>query len=107
MLGEEPYLQFVSANHLAHQQIVGAVVSCVRRLLGYGAGFLQDNFVSFQQAGDLHRSFFPAARWTRNESSLRDVGRHGDADAAQKLDAFRDGVHQFGLLFEMFVKEQM
>src|SRR5580698_7300202 len=48
MLGEEPDLQLVAANHLTHQQIVGAIVSCVGGLFSHGAGFFQNDFMSFQ-----------------------------------------------------------
>ena len=50
MFGEEPNLQLVAANHLADQQIVGAIVAGVGGNLGHGMCFLQDDFVGFQQA---------------------------------------------------------
>ena len=55
----------------------------------------------------MHGHFFAAARRAGNQSRFRDVCRHGDADAAEKLDSFRDRVHEFVLLAVMLVEEQM
>ena len=38
---------------------------------------------------------------------LGDVVAHGDGDAAEKLDALGDGVHDFDLLFEVLIEEEM
>ena len=50
MLREEPHLEFVRADHVAYQKIVGAVVATFGSLTGHGTGFLQDDLVCFQQA---------------------------------------------------------
>jgi hypothetical protein len=55
----------------------------------------------------LNRHFFPAARRPRDDRCLRDVGGHGDANAAQKLNSFGDRVDEFVLLAVMLVKEKM
>jgi hypothetical protein len=38
---------------------------------------------------------------------LRHIGRHGEADSAEQLNALRDGIHQVRLFFEMFVEQEM
>ena len=61
----------------------------------------------FEEPRNLHGHFFPAAGRTRNDRGFRDVRRHGDADAAEKLDPLGDRVHQFVLLAVVLIEEQM
>ena len=107
MLGQEPDLQLIAANHVAHQQIVGSVVADFGSFPRHRARFFQDEFVRFEEPRNLHGHFFPAARRARNDRRLRDIRRHGDADAAEELNPFGDGVHQFVLLAMVLIKEQM
>ena len=53
MLGEEPDLQLVAANDVAHQQIVGPIVAIRRCPVGCVVAFTDDEFVSLQQAEQL------------------------------------------------------
>src|SRR6185437_13082104 len=46
-------------------------------------------------------------RGTRNRGSFRDVGCHGEADAAEKLNALGNGVRQLHLFGEVLVEKQM
>ena len=107
MFGEEPDLEFVGANDIADEKIVGAIVAGVIGFFGHGASFLEDHFMGFEEAGNLDGSFFAAARWARNDGCLRNIRGHGDADAAEELDAFGDRVHEFDLFAEMLIEEHM
>src|SRR3984957_873954 len=107
MLGEEPDLKLLGSNALADDQVVGAVIARVRSLLRHGVRFLEDEFMSFEQARDLHRGFFASARRPRDQGGFGDVVRHGDADAAQELNALGYGVHQFVLLAVVLVEQKM
>src|SRR6266851_1119292 len=107
MFGDEPDLQLVGADDVADQKIVGAVVAGFVGLFGHSAGFLEDHFVSLEEARNLNRHFFAAARWTGNDGGFGDVGGHGQADGAEALNAFGDAVYQFILFFVVFIEEQM
>src|SRR4051794_18247929 len=49
MLGDEPCLQFVASNDIAHDQIVGSVVAAVRREARHRSCFFEDDFMRVQQ----------------------------------------------------------
>jgi hypothetical protein len=49
VLGHEPYLQLVAADHVAHDEIVGAVVARISGLPSHRARLLEDNLVCVQQ----------------------------------------------------------
>src|ERR1700757_5536457 len=40
MLGEEPHLEFIGADDVADQQIIGTVIAGVNSLFGHGTRFL-------------------------------------------------------------------
>jgi hypothetical protein len=105
MLAEEPYLQFVGAQYVADHEVVGTIVferiSPFRQITTVSDDYL----VSIQQARDLHRNLFPSLGWPFDSSRLGHIGRHGDTQAAEQLDALGYGVDQFGLLAEMFVEK--
>lgn len=48
VLRQEPHLQFIRADHFAHEEIVRAIVTCLRRLSRCRPGFFQNDFVGFQ-----------------------------------------------------------
>ena len=60
-----------------------------------------------QQTGDLYRDFFASLRRTLDAGVFGHISAHGKADAAQRLNAFRDGVHQVDLLAKMLVEQKM
>src|SRR6266566_2771965 len=107
MFGQEPDLEFVGANDVADQHVVGAVVAGFAGLLGHGASFFEQEFVSVEEPRNLYGNLFAAARRAGNDGSLGDVGGHGQADAAERLEAFGDGVDQFVLLFIMLIEKKM
>ena len=107
VLRQEPNLKFIGANHFAHQEIVCPVVACVRNLSCCRPGFLQNDFVGLQQPGELHARLLTAAGRAGDKGGFSDVSRHGDADAAQKLDPLSDGIHEFHLLIVVFVEQQV
>src|SRR5882672_4822455 len=45
VLADEPDLPFIRPDHLAHQQVVGAVIAHLRRLPCHRSGLLQDDLV--------------------------------------------------------------
>ena len=57
VLGDKPDLGLVGANHIAHQQVVRAVVALVSGKPGHFAGLDQQDFVCLQQSRDLHGHF--------------------------------------------------
>ena len=50
VLGNKPYLQFIGANHLAHQQVIRAVVPGLVGSLRLLMTLFENQFVRFQQA---------------------------------------------------------
>ena len=58
VLGDEPYLHLVGANHAADQEVIGAVVSFLASLPGHRTRFLEQNLMRVQQARDLHGRLF-------------------------------------------------
>ncbi len=107
VFGDKPNLKLVGADDFAHEEVVCAVVAGFGGLLGHRASFLQKNFVGFEETRDLDRNFFAATRRAGNDAGFSDVCGHGEAYAAEKLDALRDGVHEFVLLFVVLIKEKM
>src|SRR2546428_4673972 len=63
MLGDEPDLQLVRSEDVAHQQVVGAVVAVVRRFLDGLAHFFDDDLVSLEQAGQHGGGLLDARLW--------------------------------------------
>src|SRR5260370_40771201 len=78
MLAQKPYLQFVTAQHIAHRRIVGAVVAKFRGAARQLPTISDDDLVRVEQAGNLTWHFFPAARGTLDPRVLGDIRRHGD-----------------------------
>src|SRR5262249_1162755 len=60
-----------------------------------------------EQPRDLNRNLFTSLRWTLNLCGLGDIMCHCNTHAAENLDAFCDGIDQFGLFLIMFVKQQV
>src|SRR3954471_16976363 len=107
MLGHEPNLQLVAPDHIADDQIVGAVVSRFRRKARHRAGLLENNFVRVQKSRDLYRHLFAALRRPRDQRRLRDIVGHGEADAAQQLDSLGNLIDELVLRLVMLVEQQM
>jgi hypothetical protein len=55
MLGQEPDLQFIGANHVADQQIIGAVVVVVVGLLCELVSLLKNLLIALPAAGKSER----------------------------------------------------
>jgi len=107
MLGDEPDLELVGPDHVADEDIVGAVIAGFGGLMGHRARLQQNDLVRMEQARDLDGHLFATPGWTRDQSHLRHVGRHGDADTAQHHDPLGDQVHQLALLVEVLVEQQV
>src|SRR2546425_2825694 len=107
MLGSEPDLQLVRPNDLAHEEVVGAVITRLCRLPRHRPRLLQDDFVGMEQAGDLRGNLLPASRRPRDQRHLGHVVGHGNAHAAKRLDPLRDGVDHPALFIEVLVEEQV
>jgi len=107
MLREEPDLCLVDTDDVAHNQIVGSVITALGRHPGYDATFPQDNLVRLQQPRNLCPCLFTASRRAGNQRRLRDVGAHREAHAAQRLDALCNGIDADGLFPGVFVEEEM
>src|SRR5262249_56444485 len=107
VFGDEPDLKLVAPNHVAHEQVVCAVVSAFGRAPSHRARLLQDDFVSVEQPRNLDRCFLTAFWRSRNQRSFGRVMSHGEAHAAERLNAFSDLVDKLVLLLVMLVEEQM
>ncbi len=60
MRSDEPDLQFVGANHVGNQHIVGAFVASFTGLGGEFARLGENQFVRFKQTRNLRRHFLDA-----------------------------------------------
>src|SRR5467141_4236661 len=107
MLGEEPDLQFIQADQVAHDQVICPIVAAVGSLPLHGSRFLQYDLVSFQEAGNLHGYLFTPSGWTWNQCSFRHIRRHREANATQQLNPLGYSVDQFILFAMVLVKQQM
>src|SRR3954447_18289294 len=66
VLGHKPDLQLIRADHRAHEQVVGPVVTRLVGQPGHRARFLQHDFVSVEDLRDLDRNRLTALRRPRN-----------------------------------------
>src|SRR5437588_5395348 len=107
MLAEKPDLKFIPAQNIAHDEVIRAIVANRRGAARKRTALPDDDLMRVQQARKLHRHFFSATGRALDFSRFRYVGCHGDAHAAEKLNAFRDGIHKFHLLGEMLVEQQV
>src|SRR5207249_5310173 len=105
IVGNEPDLQLVRPNDVAHEEVVGAVIARLRRLPRHRPRLLQDDFMGMKQSGDLRGNLLTLSRRSRDQRHLRHIMSHGDAHAAQRLDPFRDGVDQLSLFVEVRSEE--
>src|SRR5689334_12570706 len=107
MFGDEPDLKLVGANDVTYEEVIRAIVACFRSLFGHSARLFEENFVSFEKARNLNGHFFASTGRTGNDSCFGNVRRHGETNAAQKLDTLGNGVNEFVLFFVMLVEEKM
>src|SRR5438094_1744756 len=91
VFGDEPDLQFVAADHVADKEVVRAVVAGLGCAPRHGASFLQDDFVSMEEARNLHGHFLTSFWRSRNQRHIHDVVGHRHAHATEQLDeSYRD-----------------
>src|SRR5258707_15781985 len=107
MLGEEPDLQFIQADQVAHDQVICPIVAAVGSLPRHGSRFLQYDLVSFQEAGNLHGQLLTPSGWTWDQCGLRDIRLDREANATQQLKHLGYGVNHFILFTMVLVKQQM
>ena len=105
--GEKPYLQFVGADDVGDDEVIGAVIAVVGGVPGHRVGLFKDDFVGVEQAGHLGSGIFAAFGGAGDKGAVGDIVGHGDGDAAEGLDAFSDLIDEFELGFKVFIKEQM
>jgi hypothetical protein len=84
---DEPDLKLVPAKNVAHQQVIGAVVTVRDGGVGGFAGFADDEFVGLQQTEQLNGVVFTAPGRTGNARGFSDIGSHGDGHSAEGLNA--------------------
>src|SRR5438105_3433273 len=107
VLRDEPDLQLVATDHIAHEQIVGPVVARLAGQAGHRARFLDHDLVCVQEARDLHGRLLAALRRPRYQRRLGDVVRRRDAHASEQLDPLCNRVDQLALFCRMFVEQQV
>src|ERR1700730_14242738 len=105
MLAEKPNLQLIQTQCVADREIVCTVVSDGGSPFRKSSAIPDDDLMRIQQARDLYRNLFPALGWPFDLRRLRHVVSHGDAEAAEQLNPFGDGIHKLRLLAEMLVKK--
>src|SRR6266852_7322624 len=107
MLANKPHLQLIGPQNIADNHVICPVVSQGGRTFRQFTAVSNDDLVSVQQAGELHRNLFPALGWPLNPCSLSHIVGHGDAEATEQLNPFGQGVDKIRMLTEMFVEQQV
>ena len=107
MLADEPHLQFVGPQYIADHHIICPVISQCGSQFRQFTAVPDDDLVSVEQAGELDWNFLPSLGRPFDSRRLRHIVSHGDAEAAEQLNALGDGVDQLRLLTEMLVEKQM
>ena len=105
MFAQKPDLKFIATQHVAHEEVVRAIIAQFRSAPCQLAGFPNDDLVGIQQTRQLNRNFFPTTRRSLDLRGFCHIRRHSDAHAAKELNAFRNRVHQLNLLIEVFVEQ--
>jgi hypothetical protein len=95
VLAQEPGLEFIGAQYIADGEIVRAIVSYFVGTASQGTTMADDDLVGVEQAGNLHRNFFPAPWRTLDARSFGHIGSHGDRNATKKLNSLGDGIDNF------------
>src|SRR5204862_2479267 len=98
---EKPDLQFIGAKDIADHHVIGTLITDPGCPLGQGTAVADDDLMCVQQTGDLDGNLFASFERALDASSLSDIVRHRQAHAAQKLNAFGYGVHDFDLFVVM------
>jgi hypothetical protein len=107
VLGDEPHLHLVTAENVAHEEVVRAVVSVLGRLPDGVTDLLDDDLVRLEQARQHGRDFLHAVGWARDGRDLRDVPRVGHGRPPKRLDPLRYQVDDLQLFFGVLVQQQM
>jgi len=63
--------------------------------------------MGMKESSDLYRHLLSSARETRNDRRLCHIMCHRETDPAERLNSFRQGVHEFALFLVVLVVEQM
>src|SRR5271156_4983117 len=104
MLTEEPSLQFIAAQHIADDQVVGAGIAQRVRTFGQLAAVADNDLMSVEKTGKLHWHCFPAPRRSRDARGFRHISRHRNRNSAKQLNPLGDGVDDFRLFSEMLIE---
>jgi hypothetical protein len=104
MVGNEPHLQLVMANHVADDQIVRAIVTGFSRSSSHRTSFFQHDFVRMQQSRDLDGDLLATFWRSWDQRRLCDVAGHRDTHAAEQFDPLGDRIDRLVLLLVVFVE---
>src|SRR5947209_18808679 len=104
VLTEEPCLQFVSAQHVAHHHVIGPVIPDFISTISQLPTLSDYDLVRIQEPRNLNRHFFAPAWGALDLRGLGTVMRHSQWYSAEPLDALANGVHDLALLFDMLVE---
>jgi hypothetical protein len=107
VLGDEPDLQLVGAEDVAHHEVVRAPIAVLVRDVGRAPHALDDDLVRVEEAVEHDRHFFGAVRRTLDRRDLGDVTGVGDCDTTEGLDAFAHQVDEGQLLTGVLVEQQV
>src|SRR3954452_21100312 len=107
VLGEEPDLQLVPAQDVAHQQVVRAPVLRFVGRVDRVARLADDRLVPAEQARDHRRDLLGPVRRALDLRQLGGVARVANRDPAERLDTLGEQVDQLELLLGVLVEQQM
>ena len=107
VLRDEPDLQLVAAQDVAHQQVVRAPVGVLLGLVDRVADLLEDGLVGVERPMDHRRDVLGAVGRAIDRRQLGGVARVTDGDPAEALDPLGEQVDDLGLLLGVLVEQQV
>src|SRR5262245_9507599 len=79
VLRQEPDLELVTPDDVAHDEIICPIVARLRRAARHRSCLFEHDFVSMEESRDLCRRFLAALGWPGNQGRLGDVRCHRNA----------------------------
>lgn len=107
MFRQEPALQFIGADDVGNDYVVGAIIPQSLCLGGSLMCVDEDKLMGFEQARQHGWYLLAAIRRSGNARQLGHVARIADRDAAKRLDALGHGIYQSQLFTGVFVQQQV
>jgi EAL domain-containing protein (putative c-di-GMP-specific phosphodiesterase class I) len=103
----EPALQLIGSYDLTHDEIVATVIAAPGRFPRERARFLENDLVRIDEPAQLVHDSLAAARCARDTRLLDDVVCESQCDAAERLHALGQRIHDPELLVVVLVEQQV